>query len=163
MPVLIRNIQEQLDAGAEIIMIFDTAAGELSPTLYHSLVVPYLEDMANYFPQKIGLYTKGTTPSHYQHPFFESGVLAGLGADHRWSAADMKQLDKGFVQGNFDQALLFLPEREFLIHLDAYLEKMHKNGPPLGWVSGLGHGILPKTPENNVRLFVKKVREYNND
>ena len=28
-----------------------------------------------------------------------------------------------------------------------------------GWVCGLGHGVLPRTPEENVRTFVKTVRE----
>lgn len=161
MPVLIQNTKEQLDAGAEIIMMFDTAAGELSPSLYHSIIVPYLEEYTSHFPKKIGLYTKGTTPSHYNHSFFKSDVLAGLGVDHRWAASDMKQLKTGFVQGNFDQALLFLPEEEFLSHLHSYLARMYKNGAPLGWASGLGHGILPKTPESNVHLFIKTVREYN--
>jgi uroporphyrinogen decarboxylase len=87
-------------------------------------------------------------------------MLAGLGVDHRWSVSDMGELKPGFTQGNFDQSLLFLPENEFLLHLNLYLERMYKDGPPLGWVSGLGHGILPKTPESNVRLFVKTVREF---
>lgn len=163
LPVLIQNTKEQLESGAEVVMMFDTAAGELSPSLYQSLVLPYVEKIANLFPQKIGLYTKGTTPAHYRHPFFESNMLAGLGVDHRWSASDMSGLNVGFTQGNFDQSLLFLPEEEFLHHLNLYLERMHKNGPSAGWVSGLGHGILPKTPTSNVRLFVKTVREYAND
>ncbi|MCB0385974.1 MAG: hypothetical protein KDD43_11325, partial [Bdellovibrionales bacterium] len=28
-----------------------------------------------------------------------------------------------------------------------------------GWVCGLGHGVLPATPEGNVRAFVDTVRE----
>ncbi len=160
MPVLIQNTREQLAAGAEIVMLFDTAAGELSPSLYQSLVLPYVEKLASHFPKKIGLYTKGTTPAHYRHPLFEGDLLAGLGVDHRWAASDMRALDTGFTQGNFDQSLLFLPREEFLTHLNLYLERMHKNGVPRGWVSGLGHGILPKTPTENVRLFIKTVREY---
>ncbi len=160
LPVLIENTRQQLEAGAEIVMMFDTAAGELSPALYHSLVVPYLEKLVSCFPKKIGLYTKGTTPAHYQHPLFEADILAGLGVDHRWSAADLAGLPTGFSQGNFDQTLLFLPKDEFLSHLHSYLDKIYENGPPPGWVSGLGHGVLPKTPTENVRLFVKTVRQY---
>jgi len=160
LPVLIANTKDQLDAGAEIVMMFDTAAGELSPALYHSLVVPYIEQLVSHFPKKIGLYTKGTTPAHYRHSLFEGDMLAGLGVDHRWSADDMKGLPTGFSQGNFDQTLLFLPEEEFLSHLNAYLEKIYENGPPPGWVCGLGHGVLPKTPTKNVRLFIKTVREF---
>jgi len=160
LPVLIENTRQQLDAGAEIVMMFDTAAGELSPALYQSLVVPYIEKLVSHFPKKIGLYTKGTTPAHYRHPLFEGDLLAGLGVDHRWAPSDMKELKVGFSQGNFDQTLLFLPKDEFLSHLHLYLDKMYENGPPPGWVSGLGHGVLPKTPTENVRLFVQTVRRY---
>ncbi|MDX1582348.1 MAG: uroporphyrinogen decarboxylase family protein, partial [Thermoanaerobaculia bacterium] len=34
-PLLIENIRLQLDGGAEIVMIFDTAAGEVSPAWFH--------------------------------------------------------------------------------------------------------------------------------
>ncbi len=160
LPVLIENTRQQLEAGAEVVMMFDTAAGELSPALYHSLVVPYLKELASAFPKKIGLYTKGTTPAHYRHPLFEDGTMAGLGVDHRWSASDMGRLKSGFCQGNFDQTLLFLPEDEFLSHLYSWLDEIHADGPPPGWVGGLGHGVLPGTPTSNVRLFVRGVREY---
>jgi uroporphyrinogen decarboxylase len=39
-----------------------------------------------------------------------------------------------------------------------YLEPL-VNQPRPGWICGLGHGILPGTPEDNVRLFVNTVRE----
>jgi len=29
----------------------------------------------------------------------------------------------------------------------------------VGWVCGLGHGVLKTTPEENVKFFVKKIRE----
>ena len=29
-----------------------------------------------------------------------------------------------------------------------------------GWVCGLGHGVLPGTPESNVRLFLQLQREH---
>ena len=41
-PLLARNIELQLDGGAEVVMIFDTAAGELSPDIFNAEVVPQL-------------------------------------------------------------------------------------------------------------------------
>ena len=29
-----------------------------------------------------------------------------------------------------------------------------------GWVAGLGHGVLPKTPEDNVKYYVDRTREF---
>src|SRR5215813_5893209 len=45
-PLLARNISMQLECGAEVVMIFDTAAGELAPDIFLSAVVPQLERLA---------------------------------------------------------------------------------------------------------------------
>ncbi|HEX4922736.1 MAG TPA: uroporphyrinogen decarboxylase family protein [Bdellovibrionales bacterium] len=162
MPLLKKNIELQLEGGAEVVMIFDTAAGELSPALYHALVVPQLTKLAQWFPGKVGYYSKGTNVSHYAHALFVSDAFAGLGFDHRWKLTDnLKHFNGGFIQGNFDQTLLFLPKPEFQKELDRFLQPLREMAPEAraGWVCGLGHGVLPKTPEENVRHFVKYVRE----
>src|SRR5258706_6474084 len=45
-PLLARNIELQLESGAEVVMIFDTAAGELAPETFRSEVVPQLQTLA---------------------------------------------------------------------------------------------------------------------
>src|SRR6266705_5496321 len=45
-PLLVRNIDLQLRAGAEIVMIFDTAAGELAPDIFRAEVAPRLQTLA---------------------------------------------------------------------------------------------------------------------
>lgn len=161
LPLLEANIALQLEGGAEIVMMFDTAAGELSPRTYHDNIESHVLTLAKKFPGKIGYYSKGTTPWHLQN-LKQKPVFAGFGVDHRFEIADvLKENVRGFVQGNFDQALLFCDREEFEKQLAAYLEPI-KILTPLqrrGWVSGLGHGVLPQTPEENVRLFVKRIRE----
>jgi uroporphyrinogen decarboxylase len=158
-PLLARNIELQLSNGAEIVMIFDTAAGELSPGLFLSEVVPELQRLTATNGSRIGYYSKGTQPAHLDHPLFRDGVLAGIGVDHRWDLMEArKTASGGFVQGNFDQSLLLNERSELERHLRAFLEPMIA-ARPSGWICGLGHGVLPKTPEDNVRLFVDAVRE----
>ena len=140
-------------------MIFDTAAGELSPGLFSSEVVPELQRLTATNGSRIGYYSKGTQPAHLAHSLFRDGVLAGIGIDHRWDLLEAcKAVSSGFVQGNFDQSLLLGGRSELERHLRAFLEPMIAARPP-GWICGLGHGVLPKTPEDNVRLFVDTVRE----
>ena len=65
------------------------------------------------------------------------------------------------IQGNIDPNWLFLDSAElenrirkiFRAVRDLPIEKRQ------GWICGLGHGVLPKTPEKNVRLFVQLQRE----
>ena len=48
LPFLKANIELQLKSGAELVMIFDTASGELSPHLYTTLVAPIKVDDGAY-------------------------------------------------------------------------------------------------------------------
>jgi uroporphyrinogen decarboxylase len=158
-PLLERNIALQLAGGAEVVMIFDTAAGELSPNLFISEVLPQLEKLTASTGDRIGYYSKGTQPAHLHHAFFTEGRLAGIGVDHRWEINEAcDKCPRGFVQGNFDQALLLCEPEELERQLRSWLQPIIQKRPS-GWICGLGHGVLPTTPEDNVRLFVDTVRE----
>jgi uroporphyrinogen decarboxylase len=158
-PLLERNIELQLNNGAEVVMIFDTAAGELSPQLFRSEVAPQLQKLTAKNGSSIGYYSKGTQPAHLRDAFFTSGNLAGIGVDHGWDIREAFDISAhGFVQGNFDQALLQADGADLQKHLHRYLDPLKDREWP-GWICGLGHGVLPGTPEDNVRLFVDTVRE----
>ena len=159
-PLLIRNIALQLENGAEVVMLFDTAAGELSPDVFKNAVVPQLEQLARAFPASLGYYSKGTARAHLDHPLFTDGSFAGIGVDHRWDLRDaLTMFPHGFVQGNFDQNVLLNSDADELKgRLKSFLDPLLKHDRT-GWICGLGHGVLPRTPEANVRLFVNTVRE----
>ncbi len=161
LPLLEANIQLQLDGGAEIVMIFDTAAGELSPLVFGELLEDQLVTLSRRFPGKLGYYSKGTTLAHVAS-MRQKTTWAGFGLDHRHDLpAELKSNARGFLQGNFDQAMLFNDTDEFKRRLDAYLAgfKLLSKAERRHWVCGLGHGVLPQTPEEHVRYFVKHVRE----
>lgn len=158
-PLLTRNIELQLSNGAELVMIFDTAAGELPPEVFRTMVVPQLKLMTTKDSARIGYYSKATQPAHLRHSLFTGGKLGGVGVDYRWEMVEaLKMFPEGFVQGNFDPALLLCDKVELQRRLAGYLEPL-KDQEREGWVCGLGHGVLPGTPEENVRLFVQTVRE----
>jgi uroporphyrinogen decarboxylase len=158
-PLIARNIELQLNNGAELVMIFDTAAGELTPGIFHSEVTPQLELLTQEHSSRIGYYSKGTQPAHLRQTLFTEGDLAGVGVDSLWNMSDaLDTFRKGFVQGNFDQALLLSEPDELKRRLTRYLEALVHHDRS-GWICGLGHGVLPGTPEANVKLFVDTVRE----
>lgn len=162
-PLLEQNIRLQLEGGAEVVMVLDTAAGELSPAMLTETVDSTLAKLARAFPMQLGYYAKGIQPSHLTHSLFrERGVLGGLGLDHRWDMTSaLKTQTLGFLQGNFDQSLLFLSASDFEKRARAYLESVRKLTieERTGWVSGLGHGVLQFTPEANVKKMVQLIRE----
>lgn len=158
-PLLIRNIELQLVSGAELVMVFDTAAGNLSAEAFGAEVVPQLELLTTKFPSQLGYYSKGTKLAHLRGPLFTEGSWSGVAVDHDWDLRDAFDLFRqGFIQGNFDPALLLLERAALKQRLLDYLQPLATNRRA-GWVCGLGHGVLPTTAEENVRLFVNTVRE----
>ena len=160
-PLLELNIDMQLKAGAELVMLFDTSSGGLSVPIFESVIMPSLERLSNRFPKQLGYYSKGVGTA--QCNLVKTLSFAGFGYDHRF---DLKEVFEGnkagqFIQGNFDQSLLFSDPESFEKHMDAYLKPIKSLAPEQRklWVSGLGHGVLPKTPEVNVRRFVQRIRE----
>lgn len=158
--LLDRNIQLQLDGGAEVVMVFDTAAGELSASAFGKYIRPYLINLSKKYSGKLGYYSKVTGPDHLDLLWSES-EFAGFGYDHRWDLTKCFNKASGFVQGNFDQSLLFLKENEFEKEIREYFSVFQKMSlkERAGWVCGLGHGVLPETPNQNVRKFVEVARE----
>lgn len=160
-PLLKKNIALQFEGGAEVVMIFDTAAGEVSPLIYNRYILPELKELATAYPGKLGYYSKGTTMDHVEAHL--SGLpWAGIGVDHRFSIPDLlKKKAPGFLQGNFDQAMLFCDTPTFKKLLKEYIESYKALTPEqrAPWVCGLGHGVLPKTPQEHVRLFIETIRK----
>src|SRR5688572_30721237 len=64
-PVLRRCISLQLTAGADVVMMLDTAAGELPPSYFHREVVPDLTSLAEAFAGRVGYYAKAAHPAHF--------------------------------------------------------------------------------------------------
>lgn len=164
LPLLKENIRLQFEGGADAVMIFDTAAGEVSPAFFQKWIAPLMVELSKAYPGKLGYYSKGTQRSFFTAEFLNL-PWAGMGFDHRWNLPAIlnktEMATPGFVQGNFDQALLFLPAEKFEKTYRTYLEDYKKLTPEQrsNWVCGLGHGVLPKTPEANVRRFVQITRE----
>ena len=157
---IIRNIELQISAGAEVVMIFDTSAGDLSPILFEKCVIPYLIAISNKFPKKIIYYAKNSTNDHIDL-ILKVNQLLGFGIDHRFNIQNIF-LKNSFnvTQGNFDQNLLFMEKVELENTFKEYLKPIKDIDikDRAGWVFGLGHGILPKTPEYNVKMIIDLVR-----
>lgn len=161
-PLIIKNIELQFEGGADVVCIFDTSAGELTPYHYQTVIFPQLKKIFDKFPGKIFYYSKGTTLDHFDFKQWLEQPLIGQGFDHRFNLPLLlKNPRKVAVQGNFDQTLLHADPKDLERHLDNYLKPFKELTPEQrrGWICGLGHGILPKTPEDNVRRFIARVRQ----
>jgi uroporphyrinogen decarboxylase len=179
-PLLIENIRLQFEGGADIVMLFDTAAGELSPEAFESWTLSDLTKMAAAFPGRLGYYRKSGDTNRLRESISVAkapstvvfggkttpgvDLFAGVGLDSHWNLATALTAPerRGFIQGNFDETALASPDRAtFTTALARFLEPMrHLDAQARrGWICGLGHGVLPGTPEDHVRAFVDTVRK----
>jgi uroporphyrinogen decarboxylase len=147
----------QVEAGAEVVQLFDTWAGELGRRDYLELALPYqqraLGGVAGRVP--VILYVLGSTP--HLDLMARSGADV-LSVDWRLPLDLVRQRLGGGrpVQGNLDPAVLLGPwERA----RERVLEVLAEGGGR-GHVFNLGHGLLPATPPDSVARLVDTVRGW---
>ena len=164
LPLLKENVELQLNAGAEVVMIFDSTAHQLAEEDLNIYLGKTFNMLVKEFPSKVGYYAKDgvnyeTIIANQDEPQIH---LAGMGIDSNVDLRDyFKKTTNGFVQGNFSEHFLTLPYDEFLSKLDIFINQMSKLNPEerAGWVCGLGHGVLKTTPQENVKEFVNRIRD----
>lgn len=143
----------QIDCGAQVIQLFDSWAGQLSPMDYRTFALPYQQQVVRHIKAKhpetpLILYISGS--AGVLELMGESGVDI-VSVDWTLDMAEARyRLDPSMaVQGNVDPAALF-GSREFI--RDRILDTVRKAGRR-GHILNLGHGILPGTPEDNAAFF----------
>ena len=129
---------------------------------FRNTVAPDLVHLARRFPGRLGYFARHLHPDHLAPLVSGAAPWAGLGFDSRWDLAGClrRRTTTGFVQGNFDPALLSLEGRGLDRTIDEFLDPLRALSwtERRGWICGLGHGVLPGTPESSVRRFVQRVR-----
>jgi uroporphyrinogen decarboxylase len=164
--LLAENMALQARAGADTIAVLDTCAGEFDPATYREHIVPSLKALLARFkalcPQTpVTYYSKKTGPAHWES--LRELPIDAKGIDwHHDIAQVLKDWgSKWAIQGNIDPEWLFLEPSELERRLREVFGRVKALGPEArrGWVCGLGHGVLQKTPESSVRLFLKLQKE----
>ena len=149
---------EQVRAGADVIQIFDSWVGCLSVEDYRRYVLPRTTELVKTL-QKTGvpIIYFGTDSATLLPSMRETGAEV-IGLDWRIPLDDGWR-SLGFecaVQGNLDPVLLFADWKELKSRAEDILRRAA--GRP-GHIFNLGHGILPETPVDNVKMLAKFVQE----
>lgn len=157
--VLIEFLYGQVASGAQVIQVFESHAGVLSPDDFYEFCLPYLIKIAEGLKAKVAVpmivFAKG---AHYalEDLFKTSYDVISLDwtADRKRAVALAKQYGKA-LQGNLDPAVLLGPHSILERKLRHMVEDFE--GAPL--IANLGHGVERTTPPENVAFFVRKVHE----
>lgn len=157
--VVVPYAASQAAGGADVIQVFDSWVGALSPGDYETYVLPHTRMMIRQI-QTIGVPVVyfGTGAGSYMPLLHQAGADV-LGLDWRvqldqvW--ADLDHVPA--VQGNLDPIALLGPPAGIRTRVHDILRRA--GGRP-GHIFNLGHGIIPETPVENVEAAVQAVREF---
>jgi len=149
-------LRAQVEAGAQVAMIFDTWGGALAYEDYEPFSLDYVRRIVRELTVPTILLTKGGNP--WLAAIAASGVSA-MGLDWTSDARRAREIAGGRValQGNLDPLTLFAPEKAVR---EAARRVLDAFGSQPGHVFNLGHGILPGTPIEAVAALVDEVRAY---
>lgn len=159
----------QIENGAQLIQIFDSWAGHLSPRDYDEFAAPYQKIILDKIK---ATYPDVPTVIYIKHSGALIERMAGTGVDIvslDWTvdmADGRKRIEagraaaglagRGGVQGNLDPAILYADHSV----IKERTEEILKKAGSTGHVMNLGHGIEATTPEENAHFFIETVRNY---
>lgn len=157
---VVAYLNAQIEAGAQVVMIFDTWGGSLSETAFREFSLEYIkricaEVQRTYNGQRVPsvVFTKGG--GQWLEALADCGADA-LGVDWTTDLGVARQRvgDRVALQGNLDPAILLtapdVVEREAARVLASF-------GDGNGHVFNLGHGVSQFTPPENVAALVDAV------
>jgi uroporphyrinogen decarboxylase len=152
----------QIEAGAQVVMIFDTWGGSLTGPAYREFSLAYIERVLAGLPRERDgervpriVFTKGG--GHWLEAIAASGCdCVGLDWSVDLGAARRRIGDRVALQGNLDPMALFGDAAAIRREVGALLAAY---GPGAGQVFNLGHGISQHTPPENVAELVRAVHE----
>ncbi|MGN6195368.1 MAG: uroporphyrinogen decarboxylase [Ginsengibacter sp.] len=151
----IHYLKGQTKAGADVVQVFDSWAGSLSPEDFKRFAQPYLIQIADALKDDapVILFPKG---SWYALKDLSESSASGVGIDWCISPKMARELtsDKITLQGNFDPAKLLLPVPE----IKKEVKKMIREFGAQKYIANLGHGITPNIPVDHARAFVDAVK-----
>lgn len=162
----------QIEAGAQLIQIFDSWAGHLSAKDYDTFAAPYQKIILDKIKEK---YPNVPTVVYIKHSGAIIERMAATGVDVvslDWTVDMAEGRERinagraaagidgpGGVQGNLDPGILFGSQET----IKERTEEILKKAGPTGHVMNLGHGIEAKTSEENAAFFIETVRNFRHE
>ncbi|MBK8189499.1 MAG: uroporphyrinogen decarboxylase [Vampirovibrionales bacterium] len=153
---IIAYLGAQIEAGAQAVQLFDTWAGIVDAPTYRAFIQPSVARIVEAIGDKapVTLYVNGSP--HLLEAMAQTGVDC-VSVDWLTPLSDARaRLGPNLaLQGNLDPvALLAGPDVVRGLALELLSE-----GGARGFIANVGHGLLPQTPRENVRLLVDTIRD----
>lgn len=150
----------QVKAGAQVIQLFDSWAGALTPADYREFALPALAlaaQIAKTSGAPLIVFPHGATWALEEVAVATKADV--IGVDWRIDPAEAARIARKLgiaVQGNLDPCVLYGPPDVIRARTNAML----RDFAGTGHIANLGHGIFPDVPVENARTFINTVRDW---
>jgi uroporphyrinogen decarboxylase len=150
-------LRMQIQAGVDVIQIFDSWASLLTEAQFHEFSLHYLRLIIDALREtQIPVIVFCRNSSLFPRELAELGPSAISFDWHQEMSQLRAQVPEHIaIQGNLDPEILRGPRPVLLAATQRLLHAMR--GQP-GFILNLGHGVLPDTPVDNVRCFIETAR-----
>lgn len=147
--------QEQVKSGADLIQIFDSWAGVLTPESFRTFSLPYMKRIKDAIKGvPVTLFAKDA--AHSLREIAATGCdVVGLGWGQTPQEARAILGKTQVVQGNLDPCALYA-DKTTVKNLTTKMVQDFGNH----YIANLGHGVNPDTPLDNVRVFVDSIKAF---
>ena len=153
----IAYLKEKVKAGVDVVQIFDSWGGMLSPMDYQEFSWKYIQQIIEALKDDAPIIAFAKGCWYALEEMSDSNVSA-LGVDWTITPKIARQLtgNKVTLQGNLDPARLLSPPKE----IKKLVTKMINDFGKDKYIVNLGHGISPNIPLDHAKAFVDAVKEY---
>ncbi|MFC3811029.1 uroporphyrinogen decarboxylase [Lacihabitans lacunae] len=151
----IAYLKAQLAHGADLVQIFDSWAGILSPDQYSEFSSPYISQICDAITtHPVTVFAKG---AYFAREEIGKMNCEVVGLDWNMNIAESRKLiPNKTLQGNMDPCVLYASFSEIEKHTVAMLDAFGKQR----YIANLGHGVYPDTDPEKVKCFIETVKAY---
>jgi len=153
----IHYLKAQVEAGADLIQIFDSWAGVLTEQMFYEFSLNYISKICNAISSLVPV-TIFAKDAHYAIEEISKTTCSVIGLDWTINPTIARQQAKHkTLQGNVDPCLLYADEKKIISETQIMLNAFGKQK----YICNLGHGLYPDIDKEKVKFFVDFVKNYN--
>jgi uroporphyrinogen decarboxylase len=148
-------LKAQIRHGADLVQIFDSWAGILSPEQYRKYSLPYISQICDAINETpVTVFAKGAFFARKEMSKLNCEVV---GLDWNMDIKESrKMIPNKTLQGNLDPCVLYGSFKE----IEKQTKKMLKTFGSQRYIANLGHGVYPDTDPEKVKCFIETVKAF---
>ena len=151
------HIKNQIDAGADIVQIFDSWSGLLEKQHLNKFCYEPNYKLVNFCREKkipVICFPKGINENYknFNNIVKPDGINIDPMLEPNWCKKNLKNVA---IQGGLDPKILLKSEKEITDAATKYIETFRD----IPYIFNLGHGILPETNPDMVEFLIKTVKD----